>query len=327
MYRTVGSGVVRIETTACGGGSVGTGFLVAPDLVATVAHVLSGARGVVLRTDSGDTVGDVIGLDAGRDLALVRAGRPLSGHVFTLADADPAVGATVAAIGYPLAGPRSLTRGAVSALLPGFIQTDAAVNPGNSGGPLLTADGTVVGIVDAKRRDGEGIGYALPATAAAPLLHAWQAVPASLRLGGSCSDASGSSQIEADVTVGTSHPDAGGIASTLRTYATGINTGDYAAAYDRLGPNELEQNTPRGFAAGHASSYLVDVHLERVWQVRPLVDRAVVSFTSFQDPAYGQQGETCTRWRITYTMNAEDGDGWLIDDALAARGYPRPCEG
>ena len=140
LYRTVGSGgAVRIETTACGGGSVGTGFLVAPGLVATAAHVLAGARVIVVRADSGGRIGDVIGLDEGHDLALVRTTpRSLSGHVFPLADADPEVGATVAAIGYPLAGPRSLTRGAVSALLPGFIQTDAAVNPGNSGGPLLT---------------------------------------------------------------------------------------------------------------------------------------------------------------------------------------------
>ena len=183
----------------------------------------------------------------------------------------------------------------------------------------------MVGIVDAKRRDGEGIGYALHATAAAPLLHAWEGAPAPLRLGGSCSDADGSSQIDADVTVETSHPDAGGIARALRT-STGINTGDSAAAYGPVRAPRARTEQPWRLQEGHASSYLVDAHLERVWRVRQRVDRAVVGFTSFQDAAHGRQGQTCSRWRITYTMNAEDGNGWLIDDAVAQSGYPRPCD-
>lgn len=84
-------------------------------------------------------------------VALVRTSGRFNGHVFKLAGFQPDVGADVATIGYPLAGPRSLSRGTVSGLdraahvegttLTGLNQTDTALNPGNSGGPLLDRDG------------------------------------------------------------------------------------------------------------------------------------------------------------------------------------------
>jgi S1-C subfamily serine protease len=172
---------VRIETTACNGGDVGSGFLIAPDLVATVAHVVTGAVSIVIRTNGTTTTGTVVGIDTQSDLALVKTPTPLSGHVFSLDSSQPEVGTDVGAIGYPLAGPESLAKGSISGLgrtidvndssLDGLIQTDAPVNPGNSGGPLLAVDGTVVGLVDAMAAGANGIGYAIPAQSAAGELH------------------------------------------------------------------------------------------------------------------------------------------------------------
>jgi S1-C subfamily serine protease len=335
VYRQSAGGVVRIETTACGGGGVGSGFLIAPDYVATVAHVVANAHTVAVRDDDQDASAVVVGFDESRDLALVRLSHSLSGHVFHLATTEPDVGTTVAAIGYPLAGPRSLSRGAVSGLnrsgdmetayLTGLIQTDAAINPGNSGGPLLDASGTVVGLVDAKSTQGEGIGYAIPADAAAGLLHSWQDSPRP-QYASNCDDPYGSSTVHAQVSVDANHPDAAGIAETLASYATGINTGDYDTSYDDLGPTSQAQDSRQEFAATHTSSYLFDLHLEAVTST-VAGDEAVVRFTSVQDPDQGHNGQTCSIWLITYRMIVEPGsDGhWLIDRATAAGGYPRPC--
>jgi serine protease Do len=153
--------------------------------VATVAHVVVGADSVVLRDGTSSRTGTVIGLDADHEVALVRTRGRFDGHVFELAGSQPDVGADVAAIGYPLAGPRSLSRGTVSGLdrsgqvegtaVTGLIQTDAALNLGNSGGPLVDRDGRVVGLVDAKVDGADGIGFAVPATTAAGLFASWRA--------------------------------------------------------------------------------------------------------------------------------------------------------
>lgn len=188
LYAAVSSGVVRIASDDCDGSSVGSGFLVAPDLVATVAHVVDGAITLTLTVgengEGGTSAGVVIGLDQETDVALIRTAHPVDGHVFTLADGDPSVGEEVAAIGFPVDSPMTLTTGAISGLdrtvnvegifRTGMIQTDIAVNPGNSGGPMLTTDGVVSGLIDAKRTAAEGIAFAVsPATAAAQL-DAWR---------------------------------------------------------------------------------------------------------------------------------------------------------
>ena len=101
----------------------------------------------------------VIGVDKDRDLALLRLKKPAKGYVFRFSRRAPRLGEEVVAIGFPLGLPLTVTRGTVSGLgrtisiedvkRRALVQTDAAVNPGNSGGPLLsTATGDVVGLVD-----------------------------------------------------------------------------------------------------------------------------------------------------------------------------------
>lgn len=334
LYERVADGVVRIETTACDDGGVGSGFLIAPDMVATVAHVVDGAVTVVLRQGTRTTTGTVVGIDRRSELALVRAGEPLPGHVFTLATEEPAVGTDVAAIGYPLAGPESLTKGAVSGLdrdieldsgwLTGLIQTDASINPGNSGGPLLLADGTVTGLVEAKSTEADQIGYAIPAAGARATLEAWQRSPVPVPTGGGCSAPVGPSAVTATVTDSSGHPDGPGVAAAFATYADGINTGDYAAAYAVLSPASQARTSYEELRDGTLSTYIVLLEVRAVTSTGADEVQAEVGFTSHQDPDTGGTGQACSTWDMTYGLVLSD-DGWLLDGAQAHPGTPAAC--
>ena len=164
--------------------SAGSGFLISADgYLMTNNHVVEDAdRLVVTLQDGTQFDGDIIGVDPGIDFALVKIdprGRELP--YLPLGDSDALrVGEWVLAIGNPLEFSHSVTAGVVSAKdrtvpLRGtdiavalFIQTDAAINLGNSGGPLVNARGEVVGINTAINRErlAEGIGFALPIAAA-----------------------------------------------------------------------------------------------------------------------------------------------------------------
>jgi S1-C subfamily serine protease len=188
LVASVRSGIIRIETTTCAGGEIGTGFLLSPRLVATVEHVVNGATAIDLK-QGGKVVahGTVIGSDPSRDVALIQSTRPLAGYRFTLASRPPRLGEDVAAMGFPLALPLTVTRGSVSGsdrTIPidgiqrrSLVQTDAAVNPGNSGGPLISDSGSVVGLVDLGTTQANGLAFAVNAQVAGPLLAAWQAAP------------------------------------------------------------------------------------------------------------------------------------------------------
>jgi S1-C subfamily serine protease len=148
--------------------------LAADGYVLTNSHV-AGTRGHVRVRFSGgsETRGEVVGTDERTDLAVVRVDAP-DLPVLELGDSRSLrVGQLVLAIGNPLGLERSVTLGVVSALsrdlptregaLEGLIQTDAAVNPGNSGGPLVDAEGRVVGITTAMLPWARGISFAVPA--------------------------------------------------------------------------------------------------------------------------------------------------------------------
>lgn len=188
VVASVRSGVIRIETATCNGGEVGTGILISPRLIATVEHVVDGATSITLKR-GGSAVGHatVVGTDSARDVALLRSNRPITGYQFRFAQRAPRLGEDVAAIGFPLALPLTVTRGSVSGLdrtIPingisraRLVQTDAAVNPGNSGGPLMTDSGLVVGLVDLGTSQANGLAFAVSAQIAGPLLQSWAQAP------------------------------------------------------------------------------------------------------------------------------------------------------
>lgn len=325
LYARQRSGVVRIETVGCSGGGIGTGFLVSSRYVLTVAHVVDQSVVISLRDGDQRTTGVIVGVDQGRDLALVRVERPLLGYHFQLGSRLPAVGDDVAAIGFPIGDPITFTRGNISGLhrsisvegsrRRNMIETDAAVNPGNSGGPLVGQDGVVYGLVDAKNTQAEGIAFAVPAIQAAAYLTAWRGAPA--QPAADCGDPLGPGQASTSIpsTGGLlSRASADGIAAAFATYFNGINTGDYQAAWNVLSPRRRAASSFASFAAGDATSYDSDIHLLNARQIDPNDATVALSFMSLQRADKGPNGDTCDVWRLNYTM-IRIGNAWYIDNA------------
>ncbi len=161
--------------------SMGSGFLIHPDgYLVTNAHVVDGAGEVQVRLATGQRLkGTVIGRDGRVDLALVKVEAKEKLPVLPLGDSDRLrVGEFVMALGHPFGLEQTVSFGIVSrkgapllSATPGFdfIQTDAAVNPGNSGGPLVNMAGQVVGVNTMAARNGS-IGFAIPSNLVKALL-------------------------------------------------------------------------------------------------------------------------------------------------------------
>lgn len=325
LYQSDSNGVVRIDATTCSGSGVGTGFLISPTLVATAAHVVDGAVAIGLSDGTHTYVGQVVGIDDTTDVALVRATHPITGHIFHLASTQPSVGTSIGVIGYPEGGPLSFSQGSISGQdrtvnvegrsRTGLLQTDAAINPGNSGGPLLLLTGTVIGLADAKENQAEGIGYAVPSTAAAPLLSSWQSDPAPPPPPG-CSNPLGPSG-PGQLTGSNTAPQ--GILAMLTTYFNAIDTGDYATAYAQLAPQEQAQMTESAFASDEATSYDYGFSLGEAIANGDGSETVDVSFTSLQSAAEGPGGDTCDNWTLAYTI-IQSGGSWLIASANGQQG-------
>ncbi|MFT3771146.1 MAG: trypsin-like peptidase domain-containing protein [Minicystis sp.] len=153
--------------------ALGSGILLTPDgLVLTSRHVIAGADDVRVELHDGRTYpGSVIARDAWLDVALIRLRGARGLPVATLGSSEAAkIGDPVVVIGNPFGLGPSVTRGILSAKGQSiddgpsevFLQTDAAVNPGDSGGPLLDAQGRVIGITTAVLEHGQGVSFAVP---------------------------------------------------------------------------------------------------------------------------------------------------------------------
>jgi S1-C subfamily serine protease len=148
-------------------GSIGSAFLVSRNgYLISAAHVVGAELYVKVRWADGlETIGEVVRRDNRRDVALIKTD---AARHFPLAMRSevPTVGEQVYAIGAPSSLQGTVTRGIVSAdrSMGGFsfIQSDAAVNPGNSGGPLLNDNGEVIGIADLSDRANPGINFFVP---------------------------------------------------------------------------------------------------------------------------------------------------------------------
>jgi S1-C subfamily serine protease len=167
-----------VVTDSAFGSSTGTGFVVSADgEIITNAHVVEGQEIVKVRLPGESQARDARVVGASSDLTDVALLKVSGVNGLTPAQlgvsADLRVGDPVVAVGYALGlrGDPTVTTGIVSALgrtldsqLAGLIQTDAAISPGNSGGPLLDSQGRVIGVNTAKagQTGAENIGFAIP---------------------------------------------------------------------------------------------------------------------------------------------------------------------
>jgi len=176
IYQLANKGVVEITA----GQGQGSGFVYDGDgHIVTNQHVVEGTTSVSVKFWNGKTYdARVVGTDASTDLAVLKVNAPAS-ELFPLSLGDSsklAVGDAVVAIGSPFGLEGTVTSGIVSALhremtspnhfaIDNSIQTDAAINHGNSGGPLLNGQGKVVGVnsqIESNSGGNEGVGFAIP---------------------------------------------------------------------------------------------------------------------------------------------------------------------
>lgn len=185
------------------GQAIGSGFVVdSRGYILTNQHVVDGATKITVTLESGRALqAKLLGEDRSTDLAVLKIDAPMLPKALTLADSDEVqVGNYVYAIGNPLGLDRTMTSGIVSAvdreikapnkfIIRNVIQTDAAINQGNSGGPLLDIYGRVIGInsqIISQSGGSEGIAFAVPSNTVKGILeqikktgtasHAWLGV-------------------------------------------------------------------------------------------------------------------------------------------------------
>jgi S1-C subfamily serine protease len=173
LYHKVNPSIVLISR----GNAEGTGFLFGSQRhVATALHVVSHVGTITVVTRDGKRrEARVVAWDEEWDLSILELEEPIAAPVLqTVRDGQGQVGDMVAAIGNPWGAEQrklkgseapvwALSQGVISAPPGDYVQTDAPVNPGNSGGPLLTRDGEVVGVVVVRIAEADGISFATSA--------------------------------------------------------------------------------------------------------------------------------------------------------------------
>lgn len=188
IVKKVSPSVVGVSTILNGGTASGTGFIISEDgYIVTNYHVIEGAQAVsvsLLQSEDGEEIpAEIIGGDEQTDIAVLKIDKTDCVPVTLGKSSELIVGELAITIGNPLGSELSgtVTAGIISALnrkltIEGremnLIQTDASINSGNSGGPLINSYGQVVGITSAKVATayGEGLGFAIPIDEALPII-------------------------------------------------------------------------------------------------------------------------------------------------------------
>ncbi|MBG6181658.1 S1C family serine protease [Arthrobacter sp. CAN_A1] len=325
---------------SCTSSGLGTGFLIDNDLILTAAHVVDGAAAINVAVGQEVVSADVLGINQAADLALLRTARDVEGHIFTLVENEPMIGENVAALGFPLRADLTFTEGNVSGLdrvnanISDLIQTDTALNPGNSGGPLIKVDGSVVGVISSKKawvvgtRDAddysaEGTGYAVTAPRAAAAATEWQqrAVPVAAANCGTTTPNGGSDII---IAVDSSHDQATNVAQSLLIHGQGINRAAYDTAYAVFTEQmQTAMSSVEEWSSELGTSYWRELNVFDVSGEGDTLTASVLLRTE-QAAIHGTDGQTCSVWNLQYSL-LWDGAAWRIDSVTQPDGSAVPC--
>lgn len=201
MVEAAGSSVVKIVGEGCGEIQEGSGFVVAPGVVVTNAHVVAGIAHPVVEDPNGTHQTTVVSFDPSFDLAVLRVD-DLHEAPLTLDPDAVDRGRQAAVLGYPGGGPFTAVPAGVMAAfqaegrniygqgltLRDVYEIQAVVRPGNSGGPLVTVDGQVIGVVFSRSTTDGDVGYALASTGVLPRVQAAEHDTAAVGTGGCVND-------------------------------------------------------------------------------------------------------------------------------------------
>jgi S1-C subfamily serine protease len=192
--------VLKVEGQGCGGIVEGSGFIAADGLVITNAHVVAGIKTPYVFQGNDSHVATVISFDPNLDLAILKV-KGITGAILPLNTSSQARGTMAAVLGYPGGGGFTAKSAAVLSEITAtgrniygegntvrdIYEVKADIIPGNSGGPLVATDGSVIGVVFAESTSYSHVGYALQTTKVQAELHQAQAQSAAVSTG-SCAE-------------------------------------------------------------------------------------------------------------------------------------------
>ncbi|GEM_PF-507213 len=310
---------VLISSKSREGAALGTGVIYdASGLVVTNAHVVADAATVDLYLANGATVtGNVVGRSAQPDLAVIRiAGGPYSPVASFGESSTVRAGDEILILGYPnafqLKAQASANRGIVSQAASGlngqFIQVDAPMNPGVSGGPLLNAKGQVVGINVARFESGggrsfQGIGFAIPSDIVREALPGLErGAPAAGPAG-----AAGQAQLLSPVQV------------TERFHRL-IHAGEFGVAYSLVSSRFKASLSPQAFAQRYGYADKVGAQVFNAQQSQATGDSAVVTATVLISELSGDSVKAT--WHDQQWGLVKEGQEWRLDSLMSDTSRP-----
>lgn len=340
------SGVALIDTTGCSTVGVGTGFLIADDLVVTAAHVIEGQTQIHL------TLGDqlvpalVLGSNSSADIALLKTLRAVEGHQFEFSNSEPRIGTPIAALGYPMASNIDeeqrastgfkLNNGIISGLqqvvrfesgdVSGAMQTNADINPGNSGGPLIDLQGDVVGMAFATSTVAVGTAYGIPSERVQTAVEQWKSA-SNMQPLATCDAGEAPEGFVLTPVIDSQHDHAIYVAQSLTNHGSAINIGNYDEAFSYFtSPMKQRMGGTQEWSRRLSSSYWA--HLN-VYDIKGSGDNLEVNveFWTIQRPEDAPEGtdQWCSVWDNQYQMRW-NGVAWAID-AVSKNQDPAACDG
>lgn len=331
--------LVRLEVGTCELPSTASGFYIDGNHVVTAAHVVSDATQISVHSQDQAPVGArVVGVEPSADIALLRIDDPRTGEALEWShEEDPRQGSDLAVFGFPFgtAHPQ-MTTGVMSGwedevdygdqLLESVFVTNAAVNGGNSGGPVVDRRGDVIGVVSGERnwsdtsearRPVDGINYVVPASAVRDRVAEWiTAEPIEVEQCAGVDDILTDAETEPlPVTVLSDHDMAGTFALALHNHGLAITRGSYATAWEYFTSDQQSK-------LGGLQSWTEDVR-PSYWRhilVKDVMAESQTSMTvatRLRTEDLLSDGWVCTLLTLDYEFVFVE-ERWLIDRVRAA---------